>query len=1033
MKLPLIAACVVAGSTWSFASTNVATTINPKTAQKPYHASGKSVIGSKSASSKTADSIAPVMGEEPSAEAMAQYYTRAARRAAQQSAASGSTSTTGGGAPHSMVVAAPPPEDDCSTPVVLAAATGLITYPFDNTGATTGTEGQSLSTFGCQVGVYGSLFDVWYQWTAPVTNTVNIRTCALTGVDTKLTLYSGAGCPTTTFIACNDNGCAPQSQILAFGVTAGQTYMLQLGSSPQGGGQAPGVGSFSFEIYAPPPPPPNDDCTAATAIVGPGSYAFDDTGATTLPSAPNNLCATYTNDVWFDWTATFTGTCQAQTCGSTPLIDTVLAVYNGAGCPGGAPIACNDDDPNCGGVGGLSITTFPCVAGQHYEVQVACWCGTIGGIPPGGTTATGLLDMINISLPPANDSCATPTVLVGTGTFPYDNLAATTGSEGQAEPLCNFFSTTGIDRDIWYQWVAPNSGCTKVSNCGGLHDSKMAVYASSGCPVSGSAIACNDDFCGSQSGVNFTATAGTTYLIQLGSFPGSLGASGNLVIAQVVSGAGNDECSAPMALVGTGVFPYDNSFATTGCEGQTEALCGAQGNGTTMENDVWYTWVAPSSGYAIWDTCGFTTDDTRMGVYAGGSCPAAGSAIACRDDSCAGFQTTLIWPVVAGNTYMLQLGNFPGTPGGVGAFNLDMTNAPGACDPWDDGTYDIAWGYFGPNDLVYMNRFGTAGNPVTLDSIDIAFGSFTPTNVPDGTPTEVFVWTDGPSQDGDPSDATLVLTINTTIQNGGTGILSNIPVVPPLNITGRFFVGTHILDPIGVIQTPASGYNLGLDTTTHNWLETTWLCAAFGAGTPADYANLALNALPVQSVETWNLQYGQAFVRVNCSFGPATYTCTPGDPGINSCPCSNPPTGSGRGCNNKAATGGASILGSGTASVGASSLTFTTAGENATVGSVLIQGTAFNPGINFGHGVRCTAGVIKRLYVKIAAGGSITAPGGGDPTIPAKSASLGSVINPGDTRYYSVYYRDTTVLLPGCPVPANQFNVTNTAVVVWQP
>jgi hypothetical protein len=522
-------------------------------------------------------------------------------------------------------------------------------------------------------------------------------------------------------------------------------------------------------------------------------------------------------------------------------------------------------------------------------------------------------------------------------------------------------------------------------------------------------------------------------MIQLGSFPGSLGASGSLSIAQVVSGAGNDECASPIALVGVGVFPYDNSFATTGCEGQTETLCGAQGNGTTMENDVWYTWVAPSSGYAIWDTCGFTADDTRMGVYAGGSCPTAGSAIACRDDSCAGFQTTIIWPVISGATYMLQLGNFPGAPGGVGAFNLDMTNAPGPCDPWDDGTFNIAWGYFGPNDMVYMNRFGTAGNPITLDSIDIAFGSFTPTNVPDGTPTEVFVWTDGVSQDGDPSDATLVLTINTTIQNGGTGILNNIPVIPPLNITGRFFVGTHILDPIGVIQTPASGYNLGLDTTVHNWLETTWLTVAFGAGTPADYANLALNPIPVQSVETWNLQFGQALVRVNCTFGPATYTCTPGDPGINLCPCSNPPSGPGRGCDNQTATGGASIIGAGSNSLGTPTLSFTTANENPTVGSVLIQGTAFNPGINFGHGVRCTAGIIKRLYVKIASGGSITAPSGLDPSIPVKSASLGNTINPGDTRYYSVYYRDTTVLLPGCPVLANRFNVTNTAVVVWQP
>jgi subtilisin-like proprotein convertase family protein len=184
---------------------------------------------------------------------------------------------------------------------------------------------------------------------------------------------------------------------------------------------------------------------------------------------------------------------------------------------------------------------------------------------------------------------------------------------------------------------------------------------------------------------------------------------------------------------------------------------------------------------------------------------------------------------------------------------------------------------------------------------------------------------------------------------------------------------------------------------------------------------------------------GGTFVRWDltirtCQTAPATYTCTPGDPGINLCPCANPPTGPGRGCDNKGATGGASIAAAGSSSLTTPTLVFTTANENPTVGSVLIQGTAFNAGLNFGHGVRCTAGTIKRLYVKIAVAGSITAPAfPTDADIPTRSASLGSVINPGDTRYYSVYYRDTTLLLPGCPAPANQFNVTNTAVVAWQP
>ena len=166
---------------------------------------------------------------------------------------------------------------------------------------------------------------------------------------------------------------------------------------------------------------------------------------------------------------------------------------------------------------------------------------------------------------------------------------------------------------------------------------------------------------------------------------------------------------------------------------------------------------------------------------------------------------------------------------------------------------------------------------------------------------------------------------------------------------------------------------------------------------------------------------------------PATYTCTPGDPGINPCPCSNPPTGPERGCNNKGATGGASISAAGSNSLANPTLEFSTADENPSVVSVLLQGTSFDAGLAFGHGVRCASGTLARLYVKISAAGSISAPALGDPSIPARSATLGSPILAGDTRYYQVYYRDTTILLPGCAGTANLYNATNAAKVTWQP
>jgi hypothetical protein len=116
------------------------------------------------------------------------------------------------------------------------------------------------------------------------------------------------------------------------------------------------------------------------------------------------------------------------------------------------------------------------------------------------------------------------------------------------------------------------------------------------------------------------------------------------------------------------------------------------------------------------------------------------------------------------------------------------------------------------------------------------------------------------------------------------------------------------------------------------------------------------------------------------------------------------------------------------------SLVFTTSGERSTATSIVLQGTNSPPaGIVYGQGVRCVGGSLKRLFVKTAVAGTITAPdfGAGDPTVSARSAAKGDVIQPGQSRYYLVYYRDPNVL-GGCPA-SSTFNATQTGQVSWWP
>jgi Tol biopolymer transport system component len=162
--------------------------------------------------------------------------------------------------------------------------------------------------------------------------------------------------------------------------------------------------------------------------------------------------------------------------------------------------------------------------------------------------------------------------------------------------------------------------------------------------------------------------------------------------------------------------------------------------------------------------------------------------------------------------------------------------------------------------------------------------------------------------------------------------------------------------------------------------------------------------------------------------------CGPGTGGVIACPCGNPPGGPNQGCNNSSSTGGASLSASGIAYLQIDSLVFTTTGEKPTSTSILLQGTgAHANGIVYGQGVRCVGGTLKRLFTKTAVAGSITAPdfGAGDATVSARSVALGDVIQPGQSRWYLVYYRDP-VVLGGCPA-SSTFNATQTGQVTWWP
>jgi hypothetical protein len=156
-----------------------------------------------------------------------------------------------------------------------------------------------------------------------------------------------------------------------------------------------------------------------------------------------------------------------------------------------------------------------------------------------------------------------------------------------------------------------------------------------------------------------------------------------------------------------------------------------------------------------------------------------------------------------------------------------------------------------------------------------------------------------------------------------------------------------------------------------------------------------------------------------------------GDGSLAACPCANQGL-AGHGCENSQLTGGAVLVSSPGSNLSDDDVVLTSSGERAAALSIFLQGTVEIAPVNFGDGLRCAGGALKRLYVKNAVGGVAAAPAAGEPRISARSAALGDPLSPGSIRTYQVYYRDPDPAF--CPSPAGDaFNASNGQRITWDP
>jgi len=124
-----------------------------------------------------------------------------------------------------------------------------------------------------------------------------------------------------------------------------------------------------------------------------------------------------------------------------------------------------------------------------------------------------------------------------------------------------------------------------------------------------------------------------------------------------------------LPIYGAGVFPFDNTTATT--DGPIHEACATiDGPEKQIQKDVWSCWTASCTDTVFVRTCGQTTVDTKLAVYDGCTCPPTDAALLdCGDDRCL-TQSTAVFHAVAGRSYLIRLGNYPGTLPGTGSFTI---------------------------------------------------------------------------------------------------------------------------------------------------------------------------------------------------------------------------------------------------------------------------------------------------------------------------------------------------------------------------
>jgi hypothetical protein len=332
-------------------------------------------------------------------------------------------------------------------------------------------------------------------------------------------------------------------------------------------------------------PPSNDDFASATVIAPsalPFTDAVDATDATTEIDDPSSPCDTFVDQsVWWRITPSTTEQLRADAFGS--IATGFVSVWRGTALASLTLVGCNafaTDGTRAGRV------AWHAVAGKHYYIRI--------------TEAQQVSFHLFKVTAPSNDSFAGAKTIAS---LPFGaDVTNVNASTEKTEPVsypCGYQEAT-----LWYRFKPASSLVVRADTFLSSDDTTLAVFRGTaiGSPVP---VICNNNIRavgnGRTSSVAWKASAGTTYMIQVG---GSLGGNGDIHLRLVkATPPANDDFAHAKTVLADGALHLATTFSATSQPNEQVGTLNFCSYGAQNQS-VWYKLTAPSTHSYTFDPTG---------------------------------------------------------------------------------------------------------------------------------------------------------------------------------------------------------------------------------------------------------------------------------------------------------------------------------------------------------------------------------------------------------------------------------------------